>query len=265
MKTSFNKVIIFGTGFGIAQSLPFFPKESILGIVGPSNRPEQLKIIQQLAEEKDLNFIVQPTQKSENFKSFCEGLQSLKPDLIWSNSYSMIIPKQILSIVNYNAINIHWSLLPLNQGPNPIQWSIIKNEKATGVTFHFMDDNFDTGDIIFQESVPIEDADTWVSVFKKLEDLSFHMHEKYILPIMNGKFERSKQDQEKMTVNTRLTADFPEIKFDVMSDIEIYNLIRAQVAPLKGAYLVNKKGERIYFNERLSIPEIATLRSEFTI
>ncbi len=118
------------------QSLNAFPKEKIVAIIAPANRPEQLSQIKELAERNNIKFLEQVPKKSSGFSLFFSELASLKPDLIWSNSHSMLIPDQILDLVNFNAINVHWSLLPLNQGQNPIQWSLINVETETGFTFY---------------------------------------------------------------------------------------------------------------------------------
>ena len=81
------------------------------------------------------------------------------------NSFSLILREDLLEKINYNAINIHSSLLPKNRGPNPIQWAILIDKK-TGLTIHFIDDGIDTGDIIFQKEVNIDFDDTWVVITK---------------------------------------------------------------------------------------------------
>ncbi len=152
------------------------------------------------------------------------------------------------------------SLLPLNQGQNRIQWSLIHGEKETGVTFHLMNSKIDTGGIIFQESIEIDSKDTWVSLFNKLEKLSLEMHINYVQTILAGNFKATSQDQEKATQNKRLTKDSPQINFTKMSDLNIYDLIRAQVDPLSGAFILKKDGTKIHFKQKIPLSEIAELR-----
>jgi methionyl-tRNA formyltransferase len=263
MNKPFDRVLIFGTEFGVQQSLPFFSKNIIAGIVAPGNRPDQIKGIESLAQKNNVKMFVQPAKSSDDFKSFLIELSLLKPDFIWSNSYSMIIPKELLELVNYNAINIHWSLLPKNQGPNPIQWAIIKGEKKTGVTFHMMDDGLDSGDIIFQEELDIDMNDTWPVVFKKLEDLSAKMHSDHLEKILTNNFKRFKQDLNTATKNKRIDEDFPVIDFKKQTNADIYNLIRAQVAPLNGAFIKRKQGDNLYFKNKISMSEIENLRHQY--
>src|SRR4029078_1712177 len=91
-------------------------------------------------------------------------VRELAPDLILVNSYSMLLPPEILSIPRFECVNVHGAPLPKYRGSNPIQWAIINNETETGVTMHYMTAEFDAGDIIAQRRVPIGPEDTWLDV-----------------------------------------------------------------------------------------------------
>jgi methionyl-tRNA formyltransferase len=82
---------------------------------------------------------------------------SYEIDLIVTAAYGKIIPKEILDIAKFGAVNIHGSLLPKYRGAAPIQRAIMDGEKTTGVTLMLMDKGMDTGEIIRQRSVQIGD------------------------------------------------------------------------------------------------------------
>ena len=150
----FKKTLLFGTYEGVMQVLKNIDYgERIVSIIGPSIRPAELKLLEKLSKKINIPLISQPKYNSLEYKNFISKIHDLDYDSIISNSYSMIIRPDVLMYCNYNAINIHWSLLPLNRGPNPIQWAIIKGENYTGVTVHFIDDGLDTGDIIIQQKI----------------------------------------------------------------------------------------------------------------
>ena len=96
-----------------------------------------------------------------------QQLAQTAPTRILVHSYSMILRPDVLSLVDYDALNIH-AALPRNRGPNPVQWALIHDEAETGVTLHYLDDGLDTGDIVAQERIGISDADTWVTLSKRL-------------------------------------------------------------------------------------------------
>ena len=117
------------------------------------------------------------------------------------NSYSLIIRKNILEIFKFNCINIHWSLLPKNRGPNPTQWAIIKGEDKTGLTIHYMNQNLDSGDIIYQEEVKIGIKDTWVIVNENLKKVSLKLLKAKLPNILKGKNPRLKQNNLLSIIN----------------------------------------------------------------
>lgn len=77
-----------------------------------------------------------------------EKLKALSPDLLVVIAYGKILPKAVLDIPTYGAINVHASLLPKYRGAAPIQRVIIDGEKETGVTIMQPDEGMDTGNII---------------------------------------------------------------------------------------------------------------------
>ena len=69
--------------------------------------------------------------------------------------YGQIIPQSIIDIAPLGIINVHASLLPELRGAAPIQWSIARGYKRTGVTTMRIDAGLDTGDILLRWETPI--------------------------------------------------------------------------------------------------------------
>lgn len=260
--SSFKRVAIFTDFSGWESLKDLIPKSKIACLVGSCLRKEDLETLEEAAEIDSFHFLIQPTQKSKDFSQFLQDFQKLSPDLIFCRSYSLLIPDAVLKTVNDNAINLHPALLPKNRGPNPIQWAIIKGEIQTGVTLHCMNQDFDSGDIITQQKVEIAFEDTWVDLKDKLFTAAQELLSKELPKILSGQIQRVSQDEKQASQNSRITSDFPQIDFKTMSDLQIYNLIRAQVSPLQGAFVL-KEGKRIHFDQKLSLEEIKALRSQF--
>ena len=258
----FKRVILFGDSFGIRELLKYIDKKFVVGIVGAIIRPQYFSYLKYIASNIKVPFIIQPKFDSEEYPIFRKAIEALKPDILICYSYSMLVRDDIRKIFDNNCINIHPSLLPKNRGPNPIQWSIIRGEKITGVTIHYMDNGFDNGDIIAQKEVLIDWEDTWVSLKKKLEDTTRLLLQREIENILTGKIKRKKQNEKEATHNFRLTPEFPRINLKKMNDIEIYNLIRAQVKPLRGAY-IECKGQRYYFDKFIKFDLIKEIRRKY--
>ena len=95
-----------------------------------------------------------------NTKEFKKALLKLNPDIILVGSWGERIKKEIYDIPKIAAINAHPSLLPKYRGPNPYYWTIRNQEQSTGVSFHLIDGDYDTGAILAQEEIKIYPSDT---------------------------------------------------------------------------------------------------------
>ena len=116
-----------------------------------------------------------------NFKNslkdedFLEKIRALDVDLAVVCSYGKLFPKEFLSTAKYGFVNVHPSLLPNYRGGNPYSHVIMNGETETGVTLHFMDETFDTGDIIAQAKVYVYENDTMGTLFNRLNFISADM------------------------------------------------------------------------------------------
>jgi methionyl-tRNA formyltransferase len=95
-------------------------------------------------------------------------VKTICPDMIISYNYKYIISKEIIDCVKGKAVNLHISLLPYNRGYHPNVWSFLE-DTPKGVTIHYIDEGIDTGDIIVQKEVFIdEDKETLKSSYEIL-------------------------------------------------------------------------------------------------
>lgn len=101
-------------------------------------------------------------------------VERLRPDLLVSVGYDHLVPGDVLSVPNEGAVNLHPSLLPYNRGKSPNVWPIVENTPA-GVSLHYMDEEFDTGDLIAQRKVETDFTDTGKTLHKRLETAQFEL------------------------------------------------------------------------------------------
>ena len=95
-------------------------------------------------------------------------LKKIKPCFIISYNYRFIIKQGIINYMKSNIINLHISLLPWNRGAYPNVWSFLKNTPK-GVTIHIIDEGIDTGPILVQKEILIdENIETLKSSYEKL-------------------------------------------------------------------------------------------------
>ena len=110
--------------------------------------------------------VLQPTNlKSPEFQA---ELQSYAADLQVVVAFRML-PEAVWNMPPLGSINIHASLLPQYRGAAPINWALIQGETQTAVTSFFLRHEIDTGDLIFQDVVPITAEDDFGSLYEKLK------------------------------------------------------------------------------------------------
>ena len=110
---------------------------------------------------------------------------ALEVDLIVMAGWMRIVGKELIDSFSDRIINIHPSLLPKYKGLNAVQQALDSKDKTTGCTVHLVTEELDSGKILHQASVPIEEDDT-------LDTLSDRIHkEEYrILPLVINNWRR---------------------------------------------------------------------------
>ncbi len=106
--------------------------------------------------------------RSVNCSSFEREFKKLGADIILVGSWGEKFKKSVLELPKLGCVNCHPALLPQNRGPNPYFWAIYQGKSRTGVTFHLMDENFDTGKILAQAGVEIGEDMTVIELKNKL-------------------------------------------------------------------------------------------------
>jgi len=253
-----KSILVFGDNFGIPQLIKYLPITIIKGIVVSSIRPEQHEELKKIAKINSIPFYIQPRRRDKDFLEFVNSIQNINPDLIFVNSYSLLIPEEILSIPKYGGINIHGALLPQYRGPNPIQWALLNNESETGCTMHYMTNEFDAGDIISQKKVPIYFEDTWLDIRGRVFKATEQMIYEEIKNILEFKNRRIPQKENIARHYPRRKPEDGLIEWS-KSILYIYNLIRALVNPYPGAFYY-KNGNKIIIDKYKYIPEILDLK-----
>lgn len=146
---------------------------NIIGVVPPHHSDPTYDFMVKFARNEGLHVI--NYEKTINDPDFVNKIKILKPDLALVCSYNKKINPPLLNSVKDGFVNVHPSILPHYRGANPYSHVIINDETETGVTMHFMDENFDTGNIIRLKKLPLEHKDTMGTLFTRLNFLSADM------------------------------------------------------------------------------------------
>ena len=124
-----------------------------------------------------------------------EELRKYEADVYVVAAFGQILSKEILELPRFGCVNIHASLLPKYRGAAPINQCIIDGEQETGVTIMQMDAGIDTGDILTQKKVIIEDKETAETLFDKLSQAGAALIVKTLPMIERGEITPVKQDE----------------------------------------------------------------------
>lgn len=154
-----------------------------------------------------------------------ELMKKLAPDLIVVVAYGKILPKEILDIPKYGCVNVHGSLLPKYRGAAPIQWSIINGDKITGVTTMFINEGLDTGDILLQQQMFINEYETSDELKQRMSVLGAKVLIKTIEKIEDGTLNPLKQNDSEATFSPPLDKLGGNIDW-TKSAQTIHNLVR---------------------------------------
>ncbi len=105
---------------------------------------------------------------SVNAAATVAQVRSHRPEFIFSFYYRRLLGAPLLAIPARGALNLHGSLLPHYRGRAPVNWAVLKGERHTGATLHYMTAKPDAGDIVAQQAVPILPDDGAREVFDKV-------------------------------------------------------------------------------------------------
>lgn len=141
--------------------------------------------------------VLQPERASR--PEFVDQLEHLRPDALIVVAYGQILRTAVLEIPSLGCVNVHGSLLPELRGAAPIQWSIIRGLRETGVTTMFMDAGMDTGDMILKRALPVLPEDTSASLGAKLAALGAPLLVETVARLEAGTAPREPQDPGRAT------------------------------------------------------------------
>lgn len=199
--------------------------------------------IGRLAQEWKIEHYLVDSVPGSKLQDYEDKIRKHQPDVILVLGWYYMVPKKIRELAKHGAWGIHASLLPKYAGGAPLVWAIINGEKETGVTLFKLDDGVDDGDIIEQQSFPIEFQDDIATVYDKATEVS----KKILVKVLDQypDIEMKVQNKDEIEVYPQRSPEDGEIDLN-WSPVRIYNFIRAQAPPYPGAFIRTSDNEKIY-------------------
>lgn len=145
---------------------------NIVGVMGPKKDHNMYYDFRNFVLSRRLNYI---EYDELDEPQLIEKIKELDVDAAVVCSFNYKIPKVLMEATKDGFINVHPSMLPKYRGGNPYSRVIMNGETETGVTVHFMDEGFDTGDIIAQKPYHIHSKATMGTIFNELNVLGIEL------------------------------------------------------------------------------------------
>lgn len=202
------------------------------------------------AERRGLRFLTPKSLKDSRLR---QELSDLEPDIFVVCAFR-ILPPELYNLPRFGSINIHTSLLPKYRGAAPINWAIINGETETGLTSFFLRETVDSGNIILQEPIRIEEDDTYDSLAERMASKAGPFLLQTLSLVESGDFHPEEQDSAEATRAPKIGP------FDAMIDFgfparNVRNFVRG-MATKPGAYTYYRgKKLKIYACAEKTSPE----------
>jgi methionyl-tRNA formyltransferase len=236
------RIVFMGTPAFAVAGLDALVKANynVVGVVTTPDKPagRGMKLtesaVKKYAVENNL-----PVMQPEKLKApkFIEDLKKLKATIQVVVAFRML-PEMVWNMPPLGTINVHGSLLPQYRGAAPINWAVINGDKQTGVTTFKLKHAIDTGDILLQQTMLIDDNETAGEVHDRMMQLGAEVLVKTINELVNGTLkEKPQQDVLPKTTLRNAPKIFTEtckVEWTKTTD-EVHNLIRG-LSPHPGAF-----------------------------
>ncbi|MCK0192785.1 phosphoribosylglycinamide formyltransferase [Arenibacter sp. F20364] len=187
-----KRIVLFASGSGsnVENIVHYFRDNPEISISCVLSNKREAKVFDRCNR---LNINALYFNKHSFYGSDCvlNVLKSLNPDLIVLAGFLWKIPDKLISSYPDKIVNIHPALLPKYGGKGMYGMHVhqaIKdnNEKETGVTIHYVNENYDEGAIIKQAKVDIDPNDTPEMIAQKVHDLEYEYFPKVIEQVLMG-------------------------------------------------------------------------------
>ena len=226
-------------------------QHDVVGIVSnppkPMGRGRKLKstAIGQFAKENDLNLLESSTLKSDKLHN---QLSVLNPDVFVVVAFQ-ILPKSLINLPRFGALNLHASLLPKYRGAGPIQWSLMNGDKISGITVFQIMPSVDTGDILLQEKMDILPNDNMLTLGTRLSTIGANLVVNALDGIEAGSLQPIIQNNNDATKAPKITKEMTIINWSWAAE-KIHNWVRG-LSPHPGMSTTLKGKRMRIFNTRV--------------
>lgn len=160
-------------------------------------------------------------------------IAALKPELMIVVAYGRILTHEILGVPSVGSLNVHASLLPRYRGAAPINWTLIKGDKMTGVTIQWLRYKLDAGPIFLQEQLPITAEDNYETLYARLAERGAALLVQSLELLRRGEAIKKPQNEAEVTLAPPISREMRRLHWE-LSAPEVAGWIRG-LDPRPGA------------------------------
>ncbi len=211
--------------------------EEVAGVVTMPDRPvgrsQEIKEppVKEFARRNNIP-VLQPVKINEPVS--LERIKNWNPDLAVVVGFGQILSQKLLDLPKLGCINVHFSLLPKYRGASPIQAAIMNGEEKTGITTMFLVRKLDSGPVLQQKEISIEEKDNAVTLTEKLTNLGVEVLKDTVSLVKQGKAKAKEQEESQASYAPLLAKESGLIDWH-KSSRELYNFVRG-LYPWPGSF-----------------------------
>lgn len=199
-------VVFFGTGSVAAKSLELLLEhctiEAVITKPKPTHHRGNFPVLD-VATDNNLSIFEVTDKQSVATSIEHVNFESTLAVLI---DFGIIVTKDVIESFKYGILNSHFSLLPQWRGADPITFAILSGQQKTGVSLMVIDEGMDTGNLLGQKSLTIEEHETTDTLTEKLIVLSDKMLQTTIPSYLEGTLKPHRQPHpDRATYSRKIT------------------------------------------------------------
>ncbi|MBU2995765.1 phosphoribosylglycinamide formyltransferase [Cellulophaga baltica] len=187
-----KRIVLFASGSGsnVENISNYFSNNSEVTIAAVLTNKNNAKVIERCNQ---LNISALYFNRHAFYTSDCvlDILKNINPDLIVLAGFLLKVPEKLVKNFPNKIINIHPALLPKYGGKGMYGMNVhnavkTNNEQETGITIHYVNENYDEGAIIKQAKTPVSATDTTDDIAHKVHELEYKHFPKVIDSLLHG-------------------------------------------------------------------------------
>lgn len=186
-----KKIVLFASGGGsnAEQIMQYFDEKQGYTVAAVFTNNKTAGVIER-AKNYDIPVFIF-TREELNEGKVLQSINQIAPDIIVLAGFLLKFPSDIIAAYPHKVINIHPALLPKYGGKGMygmhVHRAVLENkDKESGITIHYVNDNYDEGNIIYQHAVAVEECLSAEEVALKVLALEHEHFPRVIEEILNG-------------------------------------------------------------------------------